>query len=40
MLEDKDWLSSFMAKKTDLIAGHYRLTTSFLSEHGIGYYEM
>ncbi|KAJ5342322.1 hypothetical protein N7541_011446 [Penicillium brevicompactum] len=40
MLEDKQWLDTFMAKKADLMAENYRVTTSFLADRNIKYYEM
>ena len=40
MLEDKQWLNTFMAKKAELMAENYRVTTSFLADRSIKYYEM
>jgi hypothetical protein len=40
MLEDKEWLSTFMTKKADLMAENYRVTTSFLADRNIKYNEM
>ena len=40
MLEDKKWMTNFMAKKANLMAEHYNVATSFFRDRGIRYYEM
>lgn len=40
MLEDKQWMDTFMTKKAKLMAENYNIATSFLRDRGIRYYEM
>ncbi|KAK7424434.1 hypothetical protein QQX98_000399 [Neonectria punicea] len=40
MLEDRQWLRSFMSKKNSLMTESYNLATEFLHAHGIRYSEM
>lgn len=40
MLEDKQWMHDFMAKKIKLMEENYNIATKFLREHGIGYCEV
>lgn len=39
MLEETHWLADFMLQKTNLMADHYSITTSFLSDNSIPFYE-
>ncbi|EAA65386.1 hypothetical protein AN0744.2 [Aspergillus nidulans FGSC A4] len=40
MLEDEQWLKSFMARKRELMADHYEIAARFFRECGIPFYEM
>ncbi|RJE19305.1 hypothetical protein PHISCL_08362 [Aspergillus sclerotialis] len=40
MLEDKQWMRSFMLKKSKLMAENYDIARTFFRNRGIGYYEM
>lgn len=40
MLEDEQWLKSFMARKRELMADHYKIAARFFRECGIPFYEM
>ncbi|KAI1025290.1 hypothetical protein LB504_010024 [Fusarium proliferatum] len=39
MLEDKSWLADFTTKKTERMVVNHRITTSFLREHNIQYFD-
>ncbi|KAJ5106933.1 PLP-dependent transferase [Penicillium angulare] len=40
MIENGEWMKTFMKKKTQLMLDRYKTTTAFLSEHGIAYVDM
>jgi hypothetical protein len=40
MLEDVQWLKSFMARKRELMADNYAIAARFFQECGIPFYEM
>ncbi|KAL4815671.1 pyridoxal phosphate-dependent transferase [Aspergillus spinulosporus] len=40
MLEDEQWMTSFMARKRELMADHYAIAARFFRECGIPFYEM
>ncbi len=39
MLEDREFLTSFLAENQKRLAENYVLATSFLDEHGIEYFK-
>lgn len=40
MLENAEWMEEFMTKKNELVLENYNITSSFLRDCGIKYYEM
>ncbi|KAJ5776381.1 PLP-dependent transferase [Penicillium nucicola] len=40
MMERGHWMDGFMRRKQELMLDRYKMTTAFLSEHGIPYYDM